>query len=133
MSRTKVPEVAPPPNLLTAARPILERLQREPPIKRIRMAFTLMEQLTQLMAEMATVRRGAVRELRKDNWTLAAIAEGADISVTRVKQIEEDPPQVSPEDKAAKAAERKAARERVAQERIDAAVRAALEDAGRGE
>jgi lambda repressor-like predicted transcriptional regulator len=83
--------MAPPPNLLTAVRPILERLHREPPVKRIKMAFHLMEQLTAIMADIAGARRSGVRELRKEGWTLAAVAAEAGISVSRVKQIE-DPP-----------------------------------------
>ena len=128
---TKVTRVAPPPNLVNKCKEAIARLHREPPAKRINMAFDLMEQLTQVMAEVASARRAGVRELRAEGWTLAAIAAEAGISPSRVKQIEDPRQTESPEERAAKRAARAADKERFEQERVDAAVRAALEDAGR--
>lgn len=122
MSRTRVDPMAPPPNLITACRPALERLLREPPEKRIKMAFVLMEQLTAVMAEIAGLRRSGVRELRKDGWTLARIAETAGISISRVKQIEDPAPEKT-----------KTTTPRTPKASVDpdAVIRQALEDAGR--
>ena len=81
--------MAPPPNLHTATRYIIERLQREPPLKRIKMAAVILDQLQALQAELAAQRRAAVRELRAEGRTLSAIAALTSMSPSRVKQIEE--------------------------------------------
>ena len=54
------------------------------------MAQELSTQLQQVQAEIAAARRSAVRELRRDGWTLSAIASIAGITVSRVKQLEGD-------------------------------------------
>lgn len=123
--------MAPPPNLVNLCKGAIARLHREPPAKRINMAFTLMEQVTTIMAELSEARRAGVRELRSEGWSLARIAAEANISPSRVKQIEDPKPTVPPAERAAMRAERAEAKARVEQERIDAAVRAALEEAGR--
>ena len=76
------------PNLHTAVRPVLDRLERTVPDKRINMAFDLTEQLQDIQAEISAQRRAAVRQLRADGWKLAEIAKSAGVTVSRVKQIE---------------------------------------------
>ena len=85
---SKVGGVSRGPNLHTAVRPVIERLERTEPSKRITMAFTLTEQLQDIQAEIAAQRRAAVRQLRADGWKLAQIAQAAGVTVSRVKQIE---------------------------------------------
>ena len=82
-------DMAPPPNLHAATRYIIERLGREPPLKRIAMAARMLDQLQDLQSQFAAQRRAAVRELRAEGRTLAAIAQLTDMSPSRIKQIEE--------------------------------------------
>jgi hypothetical protein len=96
------------------------------------MAFTMMEQLTQVMADIAGVRRAGVRELRAQGWTLAKIADMAGITLSRVKQIE-DPTPRRPMVKREALAHGGQPRHIYDPDAVDRAVRQALEDAGRGE
>ena len=82
--------MAPPPNLVNACGSTLRRLRRQPAVRRLEMAHELADQLRQIQAEIAAARRSAVRELRREGWTLATIADHANITVSRVKQLEGD-------------------------------------------
>lgn len=79
----------PRPNLVSACAPTVDRLRRQTAVKRIKMAYDLTNQITEIQSEISAVRRGAVRELRAEGWTLQAIADQAGVSVSRVKQIEQ--------------------------------------------
>ena len=81
--------MAPPPNVRSALSNILARLARQPPEKRITMAFHLTNQLQEVQAEIASMRTGGVRELRAQGRTLQSIAKEQGVSVSRIKQIEQ--------------------------------------------
>ena len=53
------------------------------------MAYDLGNQLQEVQAMISEARRGAVRELRAEGWTLAAIADAGGITVSRIKQIQD--------------------------------------------
>lgn len=63
-------------------------LERGDPVERIVRANELAEQARMMQSQLADVRRAAVRELRAQGLTLAAIGDQVGITLSRVKQIE---------------------------------------------
>jgi DNA-directed RNA polymerase specialized sigma24 family protein len=66
----------------------LERLGGLDPFELMHAAPTANEALLDAQAAVATMRRKAVRQLRAEGWTLAAIGEQLGIKAQRVHQIE---------------------------------------------
>lgn len=77
-----------PPNVSKAMEPIMARLAKQPPPRRITMAHELYQQLLAAQADVAAHRRSAVREMRAQGHTLQSIASQVGLTVGRVKQIE---------------------------------------------
>ena len=73
-----------------AVGPILRRLRRLPPEQRCRVAHDLLEAHLDVQAQLATIRRGAIRELRT-TMTLEQVGLLLGLSVTRVKQLSDGP------------------------------------------
>lgn len=76
------------PNVSKAMEPIMARLERQTPPRRVMMAHDLYQQLLNAQAEVAAARRSAVREMRTQGHTLADIARQVGLTTSRVKQIE---------------------------------------------
>lgn len=76
------------PNVAKAVEPIMERLARQSPPRRVQMAHDLYQQLLAVQADVAASRRSAVREMRQQGHTLSAIADQVGLTPSRVKQIE---------------------------------------------
>ena len=70
---------------------IFDRLAGEHPIKRLRLATEVHDQLLEATKDLATIKRAAVRELRAQGGsinTYAAIGRAIGVTTSRVKQIE---------------------------------------------
>ena len=76
------------PNVAKAVEPIMERLNRQPPVRRVMMANELYQQLLDLQAGVAASKRSAIREMRAQGQTLSHIADQIGLTTSRVKQIE---------------------------------------------
>jgi DNA-directed RNA polymerase sigma subunit (sigma70/sigma32) len=77
-------------DLAKAVGPIIRRLQRLEPEQRVRIAHQLLESLLEVQAQLAGIRRGAIRELRMTR-TLDQVGQLLGLSVTRVKQLSDGP------------------------------------------
>jgi DNA-directed RNA polymerase specialized sigma24 family protein len=77
------------PNLTTAVSTVLERLHRQTPVRRVAMANDVQRQLSEAQMAVTREKTAAVRELRGQGYKLKDIAEMLDVSIARVKQIEE--------------------------------------------
>jgi hypothetical protein len=121
-----------PVSITDACKPVLARVRRQPAATRLRTASDMIDEMTELMAAVARIRRGAVRELRRKGWTLAAVADLIEVTVPRVKQIQDGTVR-TPKRRLDQGQPRVHPRrtDQTERERIDQAVRAALEDAGR--
>lgn len=71
-----------------ALEPVIKRFARLHPIDLINTAKVLNAALHDAEADIAALRRQAVRQLRGDGWTLADIAAETDMTPPRVLQIE---------------------------------------------
>ena len=70
---------------------ILERLDDQPPFKRLLLAGEVHQQLLDAMADLAKMRRTTIRDLRAKGGPLssyAAIGRQIGVTTSRVKQIE---------------------------------------------
>jgi len=76
------------PNVAKAMEPILARLAKQPPPRRVVMAHDLYQQLLDIQGIVASHRRSAVREMRSQGHTLTDIANQVGLTPSRVKQIE---------------------------------------------
>lgn len=77
------------PSLTAAVSTAIERLRRQSPVRRVTMANDLQRQLTEAQMAVTQEKTAAVRELRSQGYKLQDIANMLDVSVGRVKQIEE--------------------------------------------
>lgn len=66
----------------------LERLRGLPPIQAILTATDVNQVLLDAQAEVASIRRQAIRNLRASGWTLAEIGDQLGMSPQRVHQLE---------------------------------------------
>jgi DNA-directed RNA polymerase specialized sigma24 family protein len=69
-----------------------QKVAAMPPNERATTAHQMWAQLLTLQGQCAKLRTSAVRELRGDGATQRAIADLLDVSVTRVRQIEDAEP-----------------------------------------
>ena len=77
-----------PPNVRKSIDHIFQRMANEKPIRRLKSATLVHQQLLDAQAEVAQVKRAAVRDLRTQGMTYAAIGDQLGITPSRVKQIE---------------------------------------------
>jgi hypothetical protein len=84
------------PNVALALDPILNRLRKVPPARRVAMGKAIYQQLTDYQSLIANENRGAVREMREQGQTLGEIAAQLGVSISRVKQMEDTPNKAKP-------------------------------------
>lgn len=66
----------------------LSRLRRHKPIQAILLAPDVNQRLLDAQAEVAQIRRQAIRQLRGEGWRLKDIAEATGLSEQRIYQLE---------------------------------------------
>ncbi len=71
-----------------ALRPIIDAVREEGSVDTVILAQAVNEALLTAQSEVAAVRRAAVRQLRRDGWTLREIGEAVGLTISRVAQIE---------------------------------------------
>ena len=76
--------------------PLLARLRKAPPARRVGMAHDMYQQLTDMQAAVASERRAAVREMREQGLTLSEIANTLGVTISRIKQMEDGPRKAKP-------------------------------------
>lgn len=70
----------------------IARVAAMPPAQKAKAAHEMWAQLLKLQGQVANLRTSAVRQLRSEGQTLRRIAADLDVSVTRVRQIEDYAP-----------------------------------------
>lgn len=75
-------------SLRSAIQPTMVRLERQKSLDQIVLASELNEVLLDAQSQVASIRRGAIRSLRADGYTLSEIAREVGMTPQRVHQLE---------------------------------------------